>query len=114
MSCPTFPVYHAGSRIDLHATLLQYNPATKLDEPWNIVGTVTAGLIRLVNPPVLADAGVVTCTPSGPTGEVDVTWSSTATTGLPVGLYRVEFRAADGPWTHEGGIIEIRQALVLL
>jgi hypothetical protein len=101
-------VYHTGNEIGIEATL-QLNgaalPVTAL--------TVTARLVNRTRTGLAAGTAAVTCTKPGDVGKVKAVWLSTQTGSIVPGTYTVEFSTNDGPYTHEGVEIEIRQGVLL-
>jgi hypothetical protein len=94
-------VYHTGFAMVVDADLLlngtAINPAAL---------TVSAALVQLDRSGLAVGSTVVTCTkPSGT--KVRATWSAVQTAAMTPGRYLIEFRTTDGPYCHEGSVIEL-------
>ena len=99
-------VYYTGNRIGIEATLILNGAALPLDGL-----TVTARLVNRTRTGQAAGTAVVTCTKPGAVGKVKAEWPPADTGSIVPGIYTVEYSTNDGPYTHEGVEIEIRQGV---
>ena len=99
-------VYYTGNQIGITATLKLNGAALPLDGL-----SVTARLVDRTRSGLAIGTAAVTCTKPGPVGQVKAVWISNQTGDIVPGTYTVEFSTNDGPYTHEGVEIEIRQGV---
>jgi hypothetical protein len=71
---------------------------------------VTAALVKLDRSGLAPGSAVVTCTKPGGT-TVRATWSALETAAMTPGRYLIEYRTDDGPYCHEGSVIELIQGV---
>jgi hypothetical protein len=94
-------LYHTGFAMAVDADLL-VNGA--IIDPAALA--VTAALVKLDRSGLAPGSTVVTCTKPGGT-TVRATWSAGQTALITPGRYLIEYRTDDGPYCHEGSVIEL-------
>ena len=99
-------IHYTGNQIAVEATLQLNGAALPVDAL-----TVTARLVNRIRTGLATGTTAVTCTKPGAVGKVNAVWPSTQTGTIAPGIYTVGFSTTDGPYTHEGVEIEIRQGV---
>jgi hypothetical protein len=96
-------IYHTGFAMAVDADLLVNGIAIDPHVP-DIA--VTAALVKLDRSGLAPGSNVVACTKPGGT-TVRASWSALQTAAMTPGRYLIEYRTDDGPYCHEGSVIEL-------
>jgi hypothetical protein len=94
--------YFSGNKIDVQATLYLNGVAVSLAGK-----TVTANLVSDRYREKASGTSAVVCTQPGAAGVVVASFPSVQTGSIKEGFYFVEFTTDDGPYTHQGELVQI-------